>query len=626
MWMYAIMFVVLVYVALLLWPTPMNKAASLDNYIADPSSNAADAEQDDDDDEQELAKYKRVFTTPGKQLVIVYGTEYGFSETIARRLYDAIEPLESEGFQPRLVNLKNSAIVDFKKEQVILAVCSTTGDGVPPTDARDFFSAVTSGKIGNLSHASFSVLALGDKGYPHYCRAGRLLDEKLEALGARRFARRIDVDMEDFPAIDNWIAAVVAGIPSLGLDERIDYMDVGACADDSGFSRTNPYWARIAVKRDLCGAGEERQVVHVEFDLGDSGIEYTPGDSLGICPENNPAEVEVLLKAMRCTGTETVTAPPGCYDPKIGRKEKMPLQNALRRFYDIKTVKPELIRNLIPMSRDRRESEKGRAILMEGQSVASNSVLRAYLYGREVADVLTDFSSAKPDISDVLTHLRLLQPRYYSISSAQSVVGKRVSVTAAVVRYDSLGKARTGVCTTFLQDRRNISEECPVFIGKNPEFRLPTNGSLPIIMVGPGTGLAPFRAFLQERKITKARGDNLLYFGCRDRNKDYLYRGELEALEKEKGVILRTAFSREAGQKKVYVQHLLKQDADLVWSLLQRGAHFYVCGDAKNMAGDVHETLLDIISAKKGTSRENAEAFMADLENNKRYQRDVWIT
>jgi sulfite reductase (NADPH) flavoprotein alpha-component len=225
---------------------------------------------------------------------------------------------------------------------------------------------------------------------------------------------------------------------------------------------------------------------------------------------------------------------------------------------------------------------------------------------------------------EVLGNMKVLQPRYYSISSSPLIDKTRVSVTAAVVRYETLGKRRTGVTTTFLCDRFNVHQKCPVFVNKNPDFRLPEDGTKDIIMIGPGTGIAPFRAFVQERVASKASGINLLYFGCRHRSSDFLYHKELEELDASSQIKLRTAFSRDQ-EKKVYVQHLIAEDQDMIWNLLESGAHVYVCGDAKYMAGDVHDTLLSIIQDKSGCGKDEAHNYLNELTEKKRYQRDVWI-
>lgn len=584
--------------------------------------------------------YKKNYLSAGKQVLILYGTEYGFSETVAKKLYDRISTLEN--FQPRVINMINYESIEFDKETVLLVLCSTTGDGVPPADARPFLNWISSNPV-DFKHLSYSVLALGDSAYPHFCRAGISLDDQIKILGAKQIVERSLVDLEDWTVINNWFSNVIQHLEQLPIDIKDDYLDVQSIGNESsGPSRSLPYLSTMIEKRDVTNQSssgqDDKEVIHCEFDLRGSGLTYISGDALGIYPLNNTSDVDEIFRIVgsnRASPSDVVVLPSNCYGP-LPEGNKVPLKEALTKYYDIKKVQPELIKALSESCSSMTEREKASSLFSQGSSLKDNSTLNKYIEERELTDVFADFSSCTTKLVDLLKHVRLLQPRYYSISSSPTVsLGAKVSVTAAVVRYESLGKPRTGVCTTFLCDRLKIGENCAIFISKNPEFRLPTDPNTPIIMIGPGTGIAPFRAFLQERcnetvldQTTSSKSQaslNVLYFGCRHPDIDYLYRDEFEKLEKENKITLRTAFSRYQG-KKVYVQHLIKEDSSNIWSLLQSGAHIYVCGDASKMARDVHEALLEIFQQEGKLSKEEADKFMESLEKGKRYQRDVWVT
>ncbi|XP_070571831.1 NADPH oxidoreductase A-like [Ptychodera flava] len=500
-------------------------------------------------------------------------------------------------------------------------VISTSGDGVPPTDARAWYDSLarTTLKLFNLK---FSVLALGDSNYPHFCRTGRIVDQRLEYLGASPIVQRSDVDMEDWSVISDWIEKVIAALATVAIETRIDYLSPRLPRNNDQHDRNRPFMAKMIVKRNLTKmtSADDKQTIHCEFNLEGSGLSFTAGDALGIYPQNNPTEVQYLLEVLHCTGEEVVDVPSWAYLPKaVG----LTLLVALMKYYDLKHVKPELVQALQEGASDTIKKKIGMDLLRDGLS-KKNAKLHKYLEEREVADVLLEMGGDSTlKIHKVLENLRGLQPRYYSISSSPVVDSNIACVTAAVVRYKTLGRQRTGVTTTFLEDRLSIEQTCPVFISQNPDFRLPSNKQLPIIMIGPGTGIAPFRAFIQERVHSNATGANLLYFGCRHEHKDFLYANELEAWAAQGHLILRTAFSRDQNYK-VYVQDVLREDAQIIWSYLQAGACLYVCGDAKHMAHDVHRALIDICQLHMDQSE--AVKYLTFLEENQRYQKDVWVT
>lgn len=599
---------------------------SFDAFV-DKTSSLSSKRSAGGDLKSKFGRYERSYEQPGCQILIIYGTEYGFSKELARELFDRIDVLTSEiPLQPRIVNAKNFSVVDIMQETCVFVMISTAGDGVTPTDARDFVSWLSSIQL-DLSHLCYSVLALGDSNYVHFCRTGKTVDHILSELGAKCIKERKDVDAEDRESIENWFNAVTATLNDLKIEIKYDYLQMKSDSDSSMPSREKPFWSTLQVKHNLTKNSEsdDKETIHCEFDISNSGLEWVSGDALGIYPENNPTDVEAFLKAIKLSGSELVQIPKWAYQPQ--NADVLPLRMALQRFYDLKIIKAELLLLLQKHSPLVGPCAHRLNILLNDGVFKTNTKLNEYLKEREVVDVLEDFreSASLVNISDLLQCIKSLMPRYYSISSSPVVDRNTVCVTAAVVRYKLLGKDRTGVTTTFLQDMLTIGHSCPVFMSRNPNFRLPLDGSLPVIMIGPGTGLAPFRAFIQERIATHSSGFNLLYFGCRQKNQDFLYRNELEHWVETGKLDLRTAFSRDQ-LRKIYVQDLIREDSERIWHLLSTGAHIYVCGDARHMAHDVHQALLDIVMTSSNGTHLEAEQFLSSLELKGCYEKDVWVT
>jgi len=568
--------------------------------------------------------FDETYTTPGRQVLILYATAYGFAEVLGKKLYTRVkkEAEASLNLQPRLVHMKDAVdFVDLTQETTVFIIASTAGDGVPPSDSRDFFDYISSNKVG-LAHLNFAVLALGDTAYPHFCRAGRTLDARFLELGAQPMMPRVDVDREDWGLIDGWMDSLLTALGDYGAKpEQLDYLASRKPAESaSKFSRTNPFLAELKVKRCLTELGrpDDKEIIHAEFDLADSGLTYTAGDAIGVVPTNKPEEVDALLKAWGRTGKERVFTP-----------VQASLRETLMDSFDLKQVKTSLLSCLLKDSSPSPiEAQKLEAILAAGDS-KTNEPLQKYLHHREIIDVLQDFPKASKNLTirNMLAHLRNLQPRYYSISSTPVITPGVASVTAAVVRYALYGTARTGVCTTFLSERSEVGSRVPVFISQNPDFRLPADPSRPVIMVGPGTGLAPFRAFVHERVAKGATGRTTLYFGCRHRERDFTYRDELEALAAQGQLNLRCAFSRDQAAK-VYVQHLIEQDGAQIAADLLAGGHFYICGDGAQMAVDVTRALEAVLQKHVPAVRslQDAQDFIRRLETEGRFEKDVWIT
>ncbi|MBV9488636.1 MAG: sulfite reductase subunit alpha, partial [Verrucomicrobia bacterium] len=373
----------------------------------------------------------------------------------------------------------------------------------------------------------------------------------------------------------------------------------------AAYSRKNPFPAALLTNRKLTAEGSGKETRHYEISLAGSGLSYEVGDALGVIPTNCPALVDDLLHVLNCDGEEAVPTPEG---------EEESLRTALLRHYEITKIPATLLKAVAERSSDRTLAD-----LMRPEE---KEALSHYLWGREIVDLLLDFASVTLSPAEFVSHLKKLQPRLYSISSSLKAFPEQVHLTVSTVRYDSFGRKRKGVCSTFLADR--VTGPVPVFVQVSHSFRLPADGRTPIVMVGPGTGVAPFRAFLHERRVASAQGRNWLFFGEQRAATDFYYRDELEAMLADGHLTkLSTAFSRDQGQK-VYVQHRMLEHGPELWAWLQDGAHFYVCGDASRMAKDVDLALHAIIETHGGLGKGGAAEYVKKLKADKRYQRDVY--
>nr|XP_054749534.1 NADPH oxidoreductase A-like [Lytechinus pictus] len=563
----------------------------------------------------------------GKQILVFYGTEYGFSEEVAnilfKRLINIAASADDVGLcqlQPRLLNAKDWKHLRLEDEQLILVIISTSGDGVPPSSTMDWYNSFMSTKF-DLTHLQYSVLALGDTNYPHFCRAGRTVYERFCELGACPFIPIANVDMEDWTVINDWMDNIQDYLlnNSINLVVKEDYLSP-LLMDEDGFHRLKPFMATLLIKKALtyCDATSDKETIHCEFSIEGSELVYEAGDAVGIYPTNRIEDVQWVLRASGLNGEDTCSVP-SAYQPK---ESNVTLRESLQNYYDLKNIRVSLLQCLLRHADG--TVKENLEILMKNGTSRSNQALSGYMEVAEVGDVLEDYP-VKLCQEELLANLRPLQPRYYSISSSPILDSNRICVTAAIIRYSNRGRPRVGVATTFLQDRLDLHDLCPVFISPSPDFQLPKDRTKDIIMIGPGTGIAPFRAFIQERVHLGASGMNLLYFGCRHKAKDFLYKKELEKMVVDGHLKLRTAFSRDQ-EKKVYVQHLIQQDTLMIWNMIQGGAHMYVCGDATHMASDVHEALLTIIKDKGSMSEDDALKYLRTMEENHRYQKDVWVT
>jgi sulfite reductase (NADPH) flavoprotein alpha-component len=536
---------------------------------------------------------------PAKPLTILYGSQTGTAEGLAKRTAKAAE---ARGFLPKLVCMDKYESANLPAAENVLVITSTYGDGEPPDNAQSFWSYLSGESAPRLERTHFSVLALGDTNYPAFCQFGKLCDERFEQLGAQRLHPRVECDVDyDAPA-KSWVEGVFTALTANGqVNGAVAAIQEPAPTHPD---RRNPYPARLLTNRLLTGAASGKEVRHFEIGLANSGLSYEVGDALGVMPTNCPQFVNELLEVLHCDGEEAVPAPNG---------SETSLRLALVQHYDITRPSPDFLK-----AASARHAEL--AVLLDP---ARKDELKSFLWGREIIDLLTAMSPpfTAPEFIGLL---KKLQPRLYSISSSPKAHPGEVHLTVGAVRYVSHGRARKGVASTFLADRVGTETPVPVFVQVSHGFGLPANGDTAVIMCGPGTGIAPFRAFLEEREAVGAKGRNWLLFGDQRRTTDFLYQEQLEAWVSSGHLArLDLAFSRDQSEK-VYVQHRMLEHAAELWVWLQDGAHFYVCGDASRMAKDVDAALHKVAERAGGLSPDAAAEYVARLKLEKRYQRDVY--
>ncbi|MCX8997273.1 sulfite reductase subunit alpha [Rhizobiaceae bacterium BDR2-2] len=538
---------------------------------------------------------------PAQPLHILYGTQTGNAERVAM---DAAASARGLGLAPEVLGLDDVSMEQLAAMRHVVVVTSTYGEGEMPDNAQLFWEALSAGAAPRLEGLRFAVLALGDTGYDGFCQAGKLIDTRLEQLGATRIATRRDCDIDYEDAAAAWLGETLPlaaekqgdGVPPAAVPAPVTTSVTG------GWSRKNPYSAMLAVNRRLSGPSSAKEIRHYEFDLGDSGLAYEAGDALGVMPVNDPALVGLFLERLGA-GAET----------DVGGTA---LGTLLTTALEISTPS----RDLIAEVERRAGNEELSHVLRNGDKEA----LDAFLWGKDSLDLLALAPQGAFTVAEFVGLLKPLQHRAYSISSSPKTAAGRVHLTVASVRYNASGRERGGVCSTWLADRVAEGGKAGIFVSQNKAFRVPADDDAPMIMVGPGTGIAPFRAFLQERGARGAKGRNWLFFGDQRRENDFIYEDELSRMSRD-GLLTRLdlAFSRDQ-EAKIYVQTRMKENGKALYAWLEEGASFYVCGDASRMARDVDAALGDIIAEQGGMDAEKAAEYIAGLKREKRYLRDVY--
>jgi len=540
--------------------------------------------------------------TTAQIIHILYGSQTGNAESVAN---DAATAAKAHGLKPVVTSMDAIDSDVLAAMDTLLIVTSTYGEGEMPDNAQMLWEAVSADDMPKLPNMKFSVLALGDTGYDLFCKAGIDWDNRLAELGATRIYERVDCDVAFEVPAESWISSV---IPQLGSKDAVNTMvvDTESVAPKSQYNRKNPFPAKLLVNRLLTAADSSKETRHYEISIAGSELSYEAGDALCVVPTNCPDLVTAMINAIGCTGDEI--------EPVNG--EAMSLSDALRTQFEIKLPSKELVQEIATRS--------GNQELNGLLSTGDKEQLANYLWGRDILDLLLQNPSCEFAAAEFIALLKPLQHRAYSISSSGKMHPEAVHLTVASVRYDSHGRQHKGVCSTFLADLVNEQTEVRCFFTPNKVFRVPDDNSLPMIMVGPGTGVAPFRAFLQERQHRNATGKNWLFFGDRNATTDFIYRDELEALQAN-GVLTRLdlAFSRDQAEK-IYVQDKMREHGAELFAWLEQGGYFFVCGDAYHMAKDVDKALLDVIAEQGKLSEQQAIDYVNQLKKHKRYVRDVY--
>lgn len=569
-------------------PFTPEQRAWLNGYLAGLFSRAAAP--------SEISNQKSQIAAPAAPLTILFGSQTGTGENLAKK---AAKLAATRGFAPSILDAASADVPRLASSGALLVITSTYGDGEPPDNAKALLSSLRSLNGAQLTNVRFSVCGLGDTNYAKFCQCAKDFDAALARLGATRVNDRVDCDLDYDGPFQSWLekslsslsaaansGAIASVAPIENPKSKIENSDA-----EPRFSKKNPFAAPILAVRCLNAAGSAKEVNHVEFSLGDSDLAYEAGDALGVYPQHCPQLVNDVITALGCDGEESVPAPSG---------SPTSLRRALTDLYDLGRPAPALI-ELLALNTEK-----------HGQP-------------HDVLDALRlAFPSKRPSPDVFVGALKKLQPRLYSISSSPRAHAGQVHLTVGAVRYELGGRARKGVCSTFLAERALAIGRAGVFVHRNPNFRLPATGDTPVIMVGPGTGIAPFRAFLAERRATGAKGRNWLFFGDQKSSTDFLYREELEDLQRD-GTLTRLdlAWSRDAATK-TYVQHRMLEHATELFAWLEAGANFYVCGDASRMARDVDEALVQAVACASGRTADKAADYVAQLKSARRYQRDVY--
>ncbi|MBE0434511.1 MAG: sulfite reductase subunit alpha [Methylomicrobium sp.] len=533
---------------------------------------------------------------------ILYGTQTGNSEALAN---DAAASAKAHGLKPIVKSMDEIELDAFVKMEYLLIITSTYGEGEMPDNAQMLWEAISSDEAPSLPHMKYSVLALGDTSYDQFCQAGIEWDQRLAELGAERIYDRIDCDVDFEEPAELWISEVIPHMAE-GASTTIIVDSDAAMVEAPKYSRKNPFPAKLLVNRLLTAPESSKETRHYEISIAGSDLSYEAGDALGVFPTNCPELVKDILQAINCSGEEEV--------PADG--ELMPLNEALRVHFEIKLPSKELIDEIARRSGD----QELNLLLEEGDK----EKLANYLWGRDTLDLLLQSPDMDISAAEFIALLKPLQHRAYSISSSSKKHPDAVHLTVASVRYQSHDREHKGVCSTFLADLVDETTDVRCFFTPNKVFRVPEDNSLPMIMVGPGTGVAPFRAFLQEREVRQATGKNWLFFGDRNAATDFIYREELQAMQAS-GLLTRLdlAFSRDQ-QEKIYVQDRMREHGAELYAWLEQGGYFFVCGDAYRMAKDVDKALHDVIAEQGKMTEQQAVDYVNQLKKDKRYVRDVY--
>jgi len=544
------------------------------------------------------------------RIAVLYASQSGTAEGLARKL---AKELKAQGHVPAIATLVGYTPAALAAEKFAVLIASTYGEGDAPEGVQPFYEELCLEHFPRYDKLSYAVLALGDRHYEHFCKFGIDLDTRLAALGANRICNRVECDVDVHEAFAQWKASLLPRLHEIGNGHKPVGPAVPATIDAPkpvlvmAFTRDNPVLAPVVDKKQLTHKESSKATLHVAFSIEGTGLTYEAGDACGVIPKNDLNLVAEVLQSAGFNGNEQVTC---------GKAGTTTLHNALTHHLQITRLNRRIVTDYAKLGRCKK--------LLDLLAPEHQAQLEAYVFDRGLIDLLLEFPGVIEDAADLVAMLPKLTPRLYSISSSPAAHAGEIHTTVAVVRFHAHNRERGGVCSTLFADRASVSDRLPIYIQPNKKFRLPTDFAAPIIMIGPGTGVAPFRGFLHERRAIGASGRNWLFFGERSASTDYLYRDELEAMQADGHLTrLDTAFSRDQ-ERKIYVQDRMLEQAQTFWSWLQDGASVYVCGDASRMAKDVHAAIQTIVAEQGGMSTETAEEYVHWLKEQHRYHRDVY--
>lgn len=540
---------------------------------------------------------------PAPTIRIISASQTGNARSVAQRLQ---ERLQAAGLAVALSSAADYKPKQISEERLLVLVSSTQGEGEPPEEALSLYKFLSGKKAPALPDLQFAVCGLGDSSYPNFCQAGKSFDQLLADRGATRLLERQDCDLDFQAAANGWIDRLLpklqalAAAPTTGAGANTATPGAEALPP-SPYDRQHPYGASLSVRQKITGRRSDKDVRHLEIDLAGSGLRYEPGDALGVWFENDPALIDRLLEALSLSGSEEVEL----------NGEALPLREVLKTRLELSPNTPQFVRGYAELAQNEALDQ---FIGADVNALAARTPLVALVERFPLALSATQLVGL----------LRPLAPRFYSIASAPEEVGEEVHLTVGLLRYDYEGHSYEGACSGYLTQRLAEGDEVRVFVEPNPRFRPPANPEAPMIMIGNGTGIAPFRSFMQARAAAGATGPNWLIFGNPHFTEDFLYQTEWQGYAKE-GLLNRysLAWSRDQAEK-VYVQDKIRAEAAPLWQWLQDGAHVYVCGDASRMAKDVEKALLEVIQSQGQLSAEAAEEYLDELRQSQRYQRDIY--
>ncbi|WGE66903.1 assimilatory sulfite reductase (NADPH) flavoprotein subunit [Actinobacillus equuli subsp. haemolyticus] len=539
------------------------------------------------------------------KVTVLSASQTGNAKSVADKL---AERLTTEGVNVTRTSLKDYKAKNIADEKLVLLVTSTQGEGEAPEEGVVLLKLLNGKKAPKLDRLQFAVLGLGDSSYPNFCQAGKDFDQRFYDLGATRLFDRVDADLDFQTTADQWINEIVEIIKAKNNESAVINLAPTASqtpvvTNQSKYNKANPFPATLITNQRITAKDAEKDVRHLEFDLSGSDLSYQSGDVLGVYFENDPALVNEILTALGLSAEEQVTL----------QDKSLPLATALQTQFELTQNTAAFVKNYAALA----NHTELNAI------VADSEQLQNFVQNTPLVDVINSYPTTL-SADQLLALLRPLTPRLYSISSAQAEVGEEVHLSVGVVRYEHNGKARAGGASSYLADRVEEDGQVRIFVEHNDNFKLPQDSSKPIIMIGSGTGIAPFRSFVQQRAADEAEGKNWLIFGNQHFASDFLYQTEWQQFAKD-GFLHKYSFAWSRDQEqKIYVQDKIREEAETLWQWLQQGAYLYVCGDASRMAKDVNQALLDVIAQQGSLNADEAEEYLDNLREEKRYQRDVY--